>query len=106
MDLDMVCLTPFGDFISRLTEFKRLDNMIYATGPVFLSQSLLELDPYKVHWVDLPIEVMFWQAWYENIECTSVKECQTRYPKAFAILLWSHSWGVQGKHQREWNDAI
>ena len=89
---------PFWQFLTSKLEIRKNDSIIYATGPVFLTEMIHEYVKSNEGASILPSKYMFPFGWYEKQNETAKKcienydACKKIYPDAYLVNFWRGSW--------------
>ena len=86
-------------------------NVLYATGPGFLSQ-FLRTAP-TTEWNAFRQDQVYGHGYADRNMCTSAERCRQQFPNAMTVSLFTHSWksaSKQGSHgsltSRQWSSDV
>lgn len=97
-------LDLFDDIFRELPRHKKED-VLEATGGLFLQYHVLGKTINKGKWVEFPFELFYAQDWTEKLKCNSFDICRTKYPNAVTVSMWTGTWAGGSASKGEWRDS-
>ena len=84
-------------------------NVIEATGGLFLQYHVLPKSINKGKWVEMPFDLFYAQDWIQakTSRCNSFDDCQTKYPNAITASMWTSTWAgnATSRASTEWQNS-
>mmetsp|Transcript_27782 Transcript_27782/g.58700 ORF Transcript_27782/g.58700 Transcript_27782/m.58700 type:complete len:355 (+) Transcript_27782:147-1211(+) len=92
---------------------RQSNDVLEATGGLFLQLHVLNNATNKGNWVQLPFEEFYAQDWKQSLKqnkdtydvCHSFEHCRMRYQNAMTVSMWTGTWAGGNDTAREWYDV-